>query len=58
LFLVLMAVAVLFLSAADHHFYVIDGPARITPLAAEQTSLPAIVCVGRGGPLETSGVVA
>ena len=53
-----VAFAGLFLSTADHDFYEIDGPARITPQAVEQIALPAIVCVGRGGSLETSGVVA
>jgi hypothetical protein len=55
---VLAALVILFLRVNGHAFYVVDGMARITPSAVEQTSLPAVVCVGRGGPLETSAVVA
>ncbi len=41
-----------------HNFYVVRGTARLRPDAARAARFPALFCVGKGGPLETSGVSA
>jgi hypothetical protein len=41
-----------------HNSYVVSGTARMRRGAAGATHFPALVCVGKGGPLETSGVYA
>jgi hypothetical protein len=41
-----------------HNFYVVSGTARMRRAAGAMTRFPALVCVGKGGPLETSGVYA
>jgi hypothetical protein len=40
------------------NFYDVRGKAVITSEAARQSGVPSLVCVGKGGPLETSGVYA
>lgn len=44
------------LSAGCDGFYTMSGLARIEPAAFHYVGGAAIVCLGRGGPLETSGV--
>lgn len=41
-----------------HNFYVVGGTARVRRDAAPAVHFPALICVGTGGPLETSGVYA
>jgi hypothetical protein len=39
-----------------HSLYVVSGRATLLPSAVAHAQLPALVCSGRGGPIESSGV--
>ncbi|SRR5690606_37142329 len=41
-----------------HKSYTVSGTARLRQTSAKAAQFPALVCVGKGGPLETSGVYA
>jgi hypothetical protein len=43
-------------SMMGHRTYVVSGEATVSPPALAHVRLPALVCSGHGGPLESSGV--
>jgi hypothetical protein len=51
----LIALALVILSGC-HRMYDIRGEVVVSPGAVARAGVPALVCTGHGGPLETSGV--
>jgi hypothetical protein len=44
------------LNMLGHRFYVATGTAVVRPAVVRHVGVPALICSGHGGPLETSGV--
>jgi hypothetical protein len=47
----------LFLAPLGHRFYIATGSATVAPAVVRHVGVPALLCSGHGGPLQTSGVI-